>query len=404
VPSAGSAFIEGRSGTALALHEAGPPKSTLDRLAELGVRTICFHEHWTDIQDSTSTTHGAELKKLVAACHARGIQLLLYFGYEMSNIAPEWEHYSDECLVFPRAGGYHRLPEQTAYIVCYRSKWQDELADGIARIMDEYDVDGVYLDGTEYPWACANRHHGCGYVRPDGALVQTHPIFAYREMLRRIYTVVKTRKPTGQVNVHNSTCMVTPSLGWATSSWDGEQFGGLEPGPFALEVLPLDAFRCEFMGRQWGVPAELLCYDRPYTYHQAMSFSLLHDVLVRGSLGGSLELESKLWHAMDAFGRHEARFIPYWEPSGAFRTSADTVKVTAWSRGPRGFMLVASNLGRGRTDARVEFDRQALELAPDVPLVATDVVSEMRVPLDGDSLTVPLETLDFRVVRVSPGP
>jgi hypothetical protein len=74
------------------------------------------------------------------------------------------------------------------------------------------------------------------------------------------------------------------------------------------------------------VPAELLCYNRPYTYHQALSFSLLHDVLVRGNLGGSLELESKLWHAMDDFGRDQAKFIPYWESSGCVRTS------TSWSR------------------------------------------------------------------------
>ena len=70
VPGAGTAFVEGRFGRALTLHNAGRPTSLLDRLAELGVRTICFHEHWTDIQDYATTTRQAELKKLVAACHA----------------------------------------------------------------------------------------------------------------------------------------------------------------------------------------------------------------------------------------------------------------------------------------------------------------------------------------------
>jgi hypothetical protein len=403
VPGTGTAFVEGKFGRGLALYSAGPPESILDRLADLGVRTICFHEHWTDIQDCATTTHGAQLSKLVAACHAKGIKLLLYFGYEMSNIAPEWDLYSDECLVYPRAGGYHRQPEQTAYVVCYNSPWQDYPVDGIAKLIDKYDIDGVYLDGTEYPWACANRHHGCGYVRPDGSLAQTYPIFAYRDILRRIYTVVKTRKPDGQVNVHNSTCMVMPSLGWATSSWDGEQFGGIDAGPFAMEVLPLDTFRCEFMGRQWGVPAELLCYNRPYTYHQAMSFSLLHDVLVRGSLGGSLELESKLWHAMDDFGRDRATFIPYWESNRCFRTSADTVKVTAYSRGAKGIMLVVSNLGKDATEARVELDRKALGLPANARLTATDVVEDRDVPMEGDALGFPLESLDFKVIRVQAG-
>lgn len=401
VPGAGMAFIPGRFGKALSLYSTGPQVTVLDRLAQLGVRTICFHEHWTDIQNYATTTHGAELKKLVTACHAKGIKLLLYFGYEMSNIAPEWDLHSDECLVYPRAGGYKRQPEQTAYIVCYNSPWQDYIVDGIAKLIDEYDIDGVYLDGTEYPWACANRHHGCGYVRPDGSLAPTYPILAYRDILRRIYTVVKTRKPDGQVNVHNSTCMVTPSLGWATSSWDGEQFGSIEPGPFALEVLPLDAFRCEFMGRQWGVPAEFLCYNRPYTYRQAMAFTLLHDVLVRGNLGGSLELESKLWHTMHEFGRDQSCFLPYWENGGWCKVNDDSVKVTGYSRGAKGVMLVVSNLGRSHVEARVAIDRKKLGLS-DAPLEATDVVNDTQVPMDGDSLTFPLDSLDFKVVWVKP--
>jgi len=100
-------------------------------------------------------------------------------------------------------------------------------------------------------------------------------------MVRRIYTIVKGKKPEGQVNVHNSTCMTIPTLGWATSSWDGEQFGSIARGADVTALLPLDAFRCEFMGRQWGVPAEFLCYERPYTTHEAFSFTLLHDVLVQ---------------------------------------------------------------------------------------------------------------------------
>ncbi|MBC7352119.1 MAG: hypothetical protein H5U08_07150 [Thermogutta sp.] len=61
----------------------------------------------------------------------------------MSTLAPEWDQYPEEYLVYPRAGGYKRKPEQTAYIVCYRSHWQDFIRDGIAKLIDEYDIDGV---------------------------------------------------------------------------------------------------------------------------------------------------------------------------------------------------------------------------------------------------------------------
>jgi hypothetical protein len=317
----------------------------------------------------------------------------------MSDIAPEWPLYSDECLVHPRAGGYHRLPEQHAYIVCYNSPWQDFMADGIAKMMDEYDIDGVYLDGTANPWACANVHHGCGYTRPDGTTGPTYGIFAAREMMRRIYTIVKTRKPNGLVNVHQSTCMTIPSVGWATSYWDGEQFGGIERGPFALEVLPLDAFRCEFMGHQWGVPAEFLCYERPYTYNQATAFTLLHDVLVRGSgLGPNLERESLLWHIMDDFGREEAQWLPYWANGEYVTTAPDGVKVSIYSRGARGALLIVSNLSSAKADAQVRLSLGKLRLP--ARATARDMIAQEDVPLRDGVMTFAMEPLTYRVIAV----
>lgn len=398
----GGTVLPGKWGYAFSLYEPGPATTTLDRLAQLGVRTLVFHEHWTDIQNYTSTTHGEKLHKLVKACHDRGIKLLLYFGYEMSNIAPEWDLYSDECLVYPRRGGYHRQPEQRAYIVCYNSAWQDFMADGIAGMIDEYDIDGVYLDGTANPWACRNIHHGCGYEKPDGSVGETFRIFATREMMRRIYTAVKSRKPDGQVNVHQSTCMTTPTLAFATSYWDGEQFGSIERGPDPLQVLPLDAFRCEFMGRQWGVPAEFLCYERPYTYREAMSFTLLHDVLVRGALGGNLEMESKLWQGMDEFGRGGAVFLPYWDNAPYVETGPDdTVKATIYSRAEDGAVIVVSNLGAEETVAQVMLDLEGLVLSAE--LTATDMVTGLPVELDADgAMSFPLSSFDFRVIWVKP--
>jgi len=392
-PSPEASFVPVKFGQGILLAQAGPPKTALDRLAEKGVRTLVFHEHWTDIQNYPRTPHGEELRSLVKACHERGIRLLLYFGYEMSNIAPEWPLYSDECLVYPRAGGYRRQPEQTAYIVCYRSKWQDFLAHGIARMMDEYDIDGVYLDGTEFPWGCANRHHGCGYEKPDGSIGVTYPFFATREMMRRIYTLVKTRKPYGQVNVHNSTCMTIMTLAWATSSWDGEQFGGIERGPSALEVLPLDAFRCEFMGRQWGVPAEFLCYNRPYTMHEALAFTLLHDVLVRDA-----PEEPKLWQAMEDFGRKQARFLPYWDNADFVRTGPESIYASLYTRGVQGTMMVVANLGQEKQEATVSLNLRRLKLPPGAR--ATDALSGDPLPLENGVLRLTLEPMDWRLVRV----
>jgi hypothetical protein len=373
----------------------------LDHLAASGVRTICFHEHWSDIQNYPKAARPEELHKLVRACHQRGIQLLLYFGYEMSNIAPEWERYQAECLVFPRAGGYKRKPEQTAYIVCYRSHWQDFLAQGIDRVMEEFKIDGVYLDGTSEPWGCANVRHGCGYKRPDGTIGTTYPFFATRQMMKRIYTIVKRRNPKGQVNVHQSTCMTIPTLAFATSYWDGEQLQSVKRKPSALEVLPLDAFCAEFMGHNWGVPAELLWYaSGPFRRVEAVTLGLLHDIPTRPSSLADVEVSSRLWKTRDAFGCHEADWIPYWQSHNVVRTSDPAVKVSLHNRPGKGLLAVVANTGPQAQQAQVSFDLAALRQP--ASLAARNVLADNDIPLSGGSLEVSVGPLEHVVVWLKP--
>lgn len=392
----GGSFAEGKFGMGLAISRSDRQLTYLDYLSECGVRTLCFHEHWTDIQAYPKTTHGAKLRSLVAACHDSEIQLLLYHGYLLSNIAPEWETYRHDCLVHPQRGGYHREPEQWAYIVCLASPWQDFLAHYLDSQMAEFGTDGVYLDGTSEPWGCKNPHHGCGFTKPDGTIGTTYPIFATRSMMKRIYTIVRKHNPKGQVNVHQSTCMTIPTLAFATSYWDGEQFGSIARGPHALKVLSLDAFRCEFMGHNWGVPAEFLCYNRPYTQHEAMAFTLLHDVLVRGNLAE----QGPLWTAMAQFGRAEADWHPYWQNAEFARTNDVDIKVSLYNRVGKGLVAVVSNLAQVKRRAEVTFDLVRLGQAPG--LTGVEILSQRPVPVRDGNIAVSLAPLDYAVVWLRP--
>jgi len=140
----------------------GNAEGPIDRAAKLGVKTVVFHEYCAPIQNPV-THEEPELKQLIAACHDRGMRVLLYFGYNMSALSPDWAELSEEVLAKnPKdeiRGGWHRLPEQRDYVVCYRSRWQYRLLEGIARLRDRCGFDGVYLDGTIMPWSCANQRH-----------------------------------------------------------------------------------------------------------------------------------------------------------------------------------------------------------------------------------------------------
>ncbi|NUQ64665.1 MAG: hypothetical protein HUU20_19560 [Pirellulales bacterium] len=391
-------------------HRAFPdrkPLPTLDRAAALGVKTAVFHEDWTPIQNYPMTTPESEFRQIVGACHERGMKVLVYHGYELSPLAPEWAELSDEVLVKNSQGqvtpGWYRHPEQRDFKVCYNSVWADRLADGIEQAQKRYGFDGLYLDGTIEPWGCCNERHGCGYRAADGSLRPTYPIFGVRRLIERLYGMV--HRWGGIISAHQSTCCATPTLAFAHDYWDGEQFASGELSGDPLKNLPLDAFRAEFMGRNFGVPCEFLAYERPpqWTYDHALAFSMLHDVRVRPCGLAALEKMSPIWDAMTRFEVGEAEWHPYWEASPLATSQPESVKVSLYARpdtqAERGrALLVVSNLSADQpatAEVTLDFARMRAE-----PKAARDALSGETLTLAGGRLTVPLKPLRMRLVRV----
>ena len=380
------------------------PRELLDRLEAGGVRTVIVFEHWTDWEAHCITAHKQELQTIVRACHERGIQVLLYFGFLLSEHAPEFPALGETALQRPKTGwsvfNYPPQPVQVAWRVCQSSAWQDFVPHGVAHVMDEFDVDGVYLDGTSHAYACRNLAHGCGVLRPDGSVAPIFPIFAVRSAMRRLYSAVMSRKADGQVNTHNSADMVMPTLGFSTSTWDGEQFAGLRAGTAAEQFLPLDAFRTEFMGHQWGVPAELLCYvDQPLKYRQAWALSIVHDVPVRAMLAADpddLDLNAAIWRVMDEFGRKQARFLGYWCNRQEARTSPKGAFASVYVHPTNGRLLAVSNLTQEARTVRVRLLKVA-----GTDWRAVDALTARPLPRRGRTIELQLGPLDFALVHVS---
>ncbi len=371
---------------------------TLDYLKQMGYKTIVFHEQWTDIQNwPEAVGHEEQLKALVKACHAKGFQILVYFGYEISDIMPTWLDYKDEVMVKPDWQSYTRSPAQKDYVVCYKSVWQDFIADGVAKVMDKYDIDGVYLDSTALPFWCSNTMHGCGYTRPDGTIAPTFDYQGTRDMLRRLYTVVKSRKPNGQVNLHNSGHAVTPSIGWATSTWDAEHLTVLTKRQPIDEVIPLDAFRAEFMGHQFGVPYEFLCYDMPFTFHEAFTMTMLHDVLVRAR-GYAMKEEAAIFKAMNAFGKKQSLWHPYWNNSSLVTVKGEKAYCSLYLRKGISAMCVVSSFSKQDQKLPVKLNLKAMGLTK-----ATSAVNMMtgeKLPLKNGEFILPTIGTDYGLVWV----
>jgi hypothetical protein len=109
-----------------------------------------------------------------------------------------------------------------------------------------------------------------------------------------------------------------------------------------------------------------------------------------------METSSRLWKAFDAFGRHEATWLPYWGNERQVRTSPVGIKASLYNRPGQGLIAVIVNAGDRPCEAEVSFDLAALRQQPD--LVAHDVLSEAPCSWAEGRLKLEIGPLEHRVV------
>jgi len=370
-------------------------ETVLDRIVARGVRTACLHEKWTPIQNYWRTDAAAEIKATVKACHARGLRVIPYLGYEISTRAPEWAELADRVVLKDAdgnwQGGWERNPIQRDYMVCYRSEWQDRWLDGLAGMLDEYGFDGVYLDGTTMPWGCANAAHGCGYMRADGKRALTYPVFAVRRLMQRLYEIVHTRG--GLVTAHQSSCCITPILSFCHSYWDGEHIAGSVETGGGMEAT-LATFRAEFMGRNFGVPCEFLATKKM----EMLALTILHNVTIRPGFRATLDAVAPVWRALENFGVGKADWHPYWRNHELIESGACALKMSYYTR-PGRLLLVIANLDSSQQAAgKVLLDRIATPGFANA--TARDVLGGQELAVERGWLSTKVLPMSFRLIEV----
>jgi hypothetical protein len=379
-------------------------KPALQDFAEKGARAILVWRIWDAFAYPLPIGHEEKFRRLVKECHRYGLKVIPYVGgFLLSEMAPEAPLFGGEMRVHPSEPYRGTASEKTAkrwlgykpqncIFACQRGPWQDFIADGIARLITEYDVDGVYLDTTTVPFPCRNELHGCGFAKANGERGVVYPIFSVRDNMRRIYNAVRERKPDGIVDLHVYDCMNLPALAWATDYWNGEQLVKQE---FQSDALPLDRFRTEFMGRNWGVPADLLNYKLG-ALRPSLAISLLHDVPVRSGPA------TALWKVRDDFGVKQARWLPYWSNQDVVKVETKDCYVSLFAH-PDGRVLVyVSNLGKAAADVRLSLNLDKLALPANVS--AKDAISKAAVKMENGVITINIPAQDYRIIWVEADP
>lgn len=253
---------------------------------------------------------------------------------------------------------------------------------------------GVYLDTTVRPEPCTNALHGCGWVREDGTRAPTYPIFAIRDMMKRLYAIFTSRKPDGFVDAHVYDCLNVPPLAFATGYWNGEQ---LADKPIKVQSLPPDRFRTEFMGHNLGIPADLLYYMLK-DYELSVALAILHDVPVRCEKDAYFDVIAAIYRIRDTFRCDQASFHGYWEPDSPIHVSGSDCYASYWRHPTNGILLAVSNLAVDPRTPGITIDTDKLGLGPAVKTV--DVRNESPVPVDESTIRVDLPGQSFMLVHI----
>jgi hypothetical protein len=260
----------------------------------------------------------------------------------------------------------------------------------VETIMDEFGVDGIYLDGTYSPFFCCNEQHGCGYRDHDGHLHGTFPVWRVRDMVKRLYKIVDSR--SGTINIHTNHSFLPYLCAFAHAIVDGE----VPQGAFLrgeVDVAMESYFRPFYTGRTMGLPVNTTAYANPpkWTFTQALANNLPLGTIPRPiDTGAPLEEMSKIWAAFDSFPVAEASWHPYFENNLAI--SNDVVKASYYKAGSRLLVLVANFVNWASGATNIHF--------PGKIRSCRNMMTGEMLESNGDAVTVSFEKFDYLILDV----
>jgi len=332
------------------------------------------------------------LQWATTAAHDQGMDMMVLQSFLMSDACPEYAAYNQECRIVDQYAywcpGY---VGDTVYAVCQKSVWADFMIKGIDQTLRDFSLDGVYSDSMTCIGNCANQLHGCGYIGDDAQVHPTVEIFATRAFVKRLYRVMEQQAAARGKRMkfvgHTSANIMLPALGFCDAYLDTEHLTNM-PRPFRL---PLDVFRAEYMGRNYGITAQTLSYysstGKGLTVQEMLAISLLHDT----ELPWNYDFMAPIWKAWDSFGMANVQFLPYWKTWGWQAPTG--VKVSGYSRpGSNELLVVAANLGETQVQGPLTL--------PQTVISATDIFTGSVMSIQDGKIVDTFPVWQTRMYRV----
>jgi hypothetical protein len=289
-------------------------------------------------------------------------------------------------------------PRQAFTMACNQSDyWTDYILHHLDESLTRHGFDGFYYDGTLSYRPCRNTHHGCGYADEQGRVQPTYPILTTRRFAKRLYAICKQHGEGNLVDCHTSGNVLPMRAAWVDQLWNGEQYQNKQPG-FHLD---LDYFRAQCIGTQYGAPSMFLSYDhRPFMLREALSFTLLHDVMVRRSDPTIY----RLWQVREAFDTNGATWLPYWKNQQYVRVESDPAgelwdeagMASLYLHAGERALLVVSNIQNEPAAVKVHAYLPAMGL-PDT-VAAHDAETDEPVRIADGVIDLQLDAYEYKLI------
>lgn len=332
---------------------------------------------------------------------------------ECSVKGPWYRYFRDEWRIDPgpRMDFHPEADWGKANPVCQNSRsWQDWTAWSFREAFRALDADGIYYDVSR-PALCMNRHHGCGFINEQGAPEPEHQILATRELQKRLWVVMHEQLDREcMVTHHMSGHLWTPTQSFSDAIIDGENYTGMLRDNY-YELLPLDKFRAEFMGHQWGLTSIFLpefsraqltpegkeLYESPEKLPEVRHLAgmiFLHDSIPWPAYS-DLTPYATIWDAQDALGwGDEVDFLPYWSNADVIEPMGEKLVASIFRNNGR-LLIVLFNNTDEEQQAPLTLNLEALGVRASA---LRDFETQEAFALQGGATTVPIAKRNFRLL------
>jgi hypothetical protein len=368
-----------------------------------------FLERWSSIRFSDSFL----ARNLKQKWNQTSQSALIYIANDLFNANdPAMKSMKDEWARSPNSADNHMglfpmklygpHPEDyDSRLVCAEGSRVDYQVWCLDRAMREGALDGVYMDNS-CPAACTNiQHLNCGYVREDGEVQAGWHIFETRDLVKRTAALAcQHRCNWPWWAIHMTSAMVIPSFSFADLCVDGEW--GHEGKDFMdFFTLPyLEVFGAGAWGVNQGWLPKLHGLEKETKPTRTLLAAIkLYDMWIWGAYCNT-ELVGKYTEIEKKFGVAETdcRFVGYWDKEARAVAGLPVgVKVSFYVRPGKGALIYLANFDPRKQEASVRLDFQAwgLEKAR-----LFDGETNQEIALTGDTLALPIEGHDFRLLRL----